>query len=235
MGFHDPRSDLSRLNRGAAGNWLRVDPSTFEVLRFALALSAASEGTFDVSVAPRLVQAGFLPSPDELRGADACADWREIEIDADRCGVRFHKPMWIDLGGVAKGYAVDRAIEAMRRAGCDAGCVNAGGDLRVFGDMEEAVLLRQPEASGEAPVVLLRDGSLASSARTNGVHINGRTRADAASCDFASVVAPCCVAADALTKVVLALGDEAGPVLRRYEARAFLRDQRGWRRLGETP
>ncbi len=77
--------------------------------------------------------------------------------------VSLRKPLWIDLGGIAKGYAVDQAIAAMDLA-ADVQCsVNAGGDLRIQGPAPERVLLRAPADDGQVPVVELDNASLASS------------------------------------------------------------------------
>jgi thiamine biosynthesis lipoprotein len=231
MSFHERESDVSRANREARAAPVQVDPSTVEVLRFAQDLSRRSDGVFDVTVAPILVRSGALPRPEGAPEPDVRATWRDIEIDAASSTVRFARPLWIDLGGIAKGYAVDSAIEVLRRRGMKAGCVNAGGDVRAFGE-SQTILLRAPWPD-RAPVVTLEEGALASSAAGEGapVHFDDR-REPARACDFATVLAPTCMAADALTKLVLAEGAAAEPLLKRYGAHAILRGPAGWTRLG---
>ena len=130
MSFHDPASDVARLNREAARRAVAVHRDTVAVLRWSLEVAAASAGAFDITVAGELVRWGRLPA---LAGipANPSGTWRDIELDEDDGTVRFHRPVVIDLGGIAKGYAVDRAIESLAEAGAQRCCVNAGGDLRV--------------------------------------------------------------------------------------------------------
>src|SRR5262249_49133330 len=98
--------------------------------------------------------------------------------------VRFHRPLWIDLSGIAKGYAIDRAIDVLHAAGADQVCVNAGGDLRVSGSGAERVLLRTDQTGVPMQVIEISDGALASSSgylhrtvcdgRSCGPHVDGR-------------------------------------------------------------
>jgi thiamine biosynthesis lipoprotein len=125
----------------------------------------------------------------------------------------------VDLSGIAKGFAVDRAVEALRAAGVGQGIVNAGGDLAVFGEDARQVAVRDPiDRSRIAATATLRDEALASSGRA----IDPRTRRLVEAIAGASVRAPSCMIADALTKVVGVLGEAAIPVLRHYGASAVL-------------
>lgn len=140
----------------------------------------------------------------------------------------FARPLWIDLGGIAKGYAVDRAVTTLLQHGPTQACVNAGGDLRVTGAAGESVRLASGD-SGPSAMVELEEGSAASSRFTEGVHIRGRPGT------FVCVTAPRCMRADALTKVVMALGDRAAPALARTEARALMLEPgREWQSIGGT-
>lgn len=234
MSFHDPGSDLARLNTAAAGEAVRVDAETFAVLRLAADIARASEGVFDVTLAPALVAAGRLPAPPGP-AADPAARWTDLVLESpDR--VRVLRHLWLDLGGIAKGHAVDLAAEALREAGATAFRINAGGDLRVGGGDPQAVVLAVPDLDAAArPVIELCEGSLASSAMAAGpaVHFDGRTRMAAGHGRFVSVVAPQCALADALTKVVLALGPASVPILAGFGATAYLyAPAEGWQTLG---
>ncbi|WP_228527373.1 FAD:protein FMN transferase [Noviherbaspirillum soli] len=140
MSFHDEASDVARLNRAAIGEQIEVHPRTAEVLAAALAMSVESEGLFNPFCAPKLVAWEQLPAPAAGPAPDWCARGDALALDGTR--VRKNAPSWIDLGGIAKGYAVDAAVDALRGCGVRAGCVNAGGDLRAFGDIDWPVLLR---------------------------------------------------------------------------------------------
>jgi thiamine biosynthesis lipoprotein len=128
----------------------------------------------------------------------------------------------LDLGGIAKGYAVDRAVETLMAHGCCAGLVNAGGDLRVFGEREEAVLLREPDTSFRR--LALRNAALAVSdidaidrpAEHQGYYSRkGKTAARR----YAAVIAKDAATADALTKcVLLCEPHHAARALRELEA-----------------
>lgn len=239
MSFHDPGSDVSRLNRdAAAGHPVRVDPRTAEVLAIALELSAATDGAFDVTVAPRLVAQDLLPRPERAPAPAEEATWRDVEFIAAH-EIAFRRPLWIDLGGIAKGYAVDAAMACLPADPAVQRRVNAGGDLRVAGPGTERVLLKVPGLAADAlPMIEIADGSVASSATSgSGVrgvpHIDGRSRAPLGAGRFASVVAERCVIADALTKVVLAEDEGAAAILARCGATAHVHaPDRGWRTLG---
>jgi thiamine biosynthesis lipoprotein len=240
MSFHEHTSDVSRLNREASTHAVEVDARTFEVLRRALDVSEHSDGLFDVTAGARLVAWGFLPKPE---GAPAPADgtWRDIVLE-DRHRVRFKKPLWIDLGGIAKGYAVDQAVAAMDLPASVQVYVNAGGDLRVAGPHAEPVRLRTAIEMEAVPVIEIEDGALASSSgrehlktfgdRMVGPHV-GRNGASVGADSFVSVAAADCLTADALTKVVLAGGAASEAVLGHFGAIAyFYAPSAGWVTLG---
>jgi len=216
MSFHDPASDVSRLNRDAMRVPVRVDPRTRVVLAAARRVSAASSGVFDVTVAPLLQRWGHLPACAGAPAPDSRADWRDIELGADGT-VRFRRPVTIDLGGIAKGFAVDEAVAAARDAGAAAVFVNAGGDMRASGDRAEPIHIRHPVRAGYwIDLGALREAALASSARAGtlpGPHVDPRRDARAGAFDGVTVRAPTCMMADALTKVALVAPELAGEVL----------------------
>ena len=107
MSFHDPDSDVSRLNRDAASGPVVVDRWTAKVLRWARTIFEATGGLFDCAVGHELMQSGLLPS----QGLDhvESGTFSAVEhLGDDR--FRFSAPIAIDFGGIAKGFAVDRAI-----------------------------------------------------------------------------------------------------------------------------
>jgi len=241
MSFQESDSDLSRLNREAADRSIEVHAATFEVLKLAEEMSQLSDGCFDITVAPQLVALGMLPAPDSRREPDPQATWRDVSLEPNH-RVRFRRPLWIDLGGIAKGYAVDRAIELLRARSAVQACVNAGGDLRIHGPDSERVLLTTGEfRSDSLPVLEVENAAVASSGSVqphaadspSAPHFDGRSRQSVSKAGFVSVLAQHCVTADAVTKVVLALEDQSEPLLRRLGASAHLYDSaRGWRHLG---
>jgi thiamine biosynthesis lipoprotein len=226
MSFHEPASDVRAIARARAGERVRVHAHTAAVLRRALRWARASGGAFDAGCAPRAVAAGWLPAPSDAAEPGALPFEDALALEGREVAVR--APVWLDFGGIAKGYAVDRAVAALRRAGAASGCVNAGGDLRVFGAREETVLVRSPFDARELwPVAALRDAACATSA-------SGAVAARAGVADAprsVTVFAPTACAADALTKIVWQQGALARPLLRRARAHAFVvpRDGAAWR------
>lgn len=241
MSYHDSGSELSQLNRDAAREPVAVSAWTRTVLRAALELAEESDGAFDPSVAPAIRGLGFLPSTPGAPRADRHATWRDIEL-LPRRRVRFRRALRIDLGDIAKGFAVDRAIDVLREGGCTSGLVNAGGDLHAFGPRDWQIGIRDP-ARPEATAcnVPLRNAALATSAgyfsrrkrggRTITALVDGRTRQPLDASLSACVIAPTALIADALTKVVLALGEGANSILGRHGASALILDRCGFRTI----
>ncbi|HEV7491190.1 MAG TPA: FAD:protein FMN transferase [Rhodanobacteraceae bacterium] len=241
MSFHAHDSDVARINRDAAREAVTVDSRTHEVIVLAIEFARASAGRFDPTVAAQLVAWNLLPRPCDASLPDPAADWRDIELLADG-RLRCKKPLWIDLGGIAKGYAVDRAIERLRDFGITQACVNAGGDLRRIGSGMEPVHIRSP-LPPHRPIcaLLLGEGAVASSGsyfewsqcsgRGVGPHVDGVTRGAMLPDRAVSVVADRCVVADALTKIVMSDADAARSVLDEWDAEALVHDSRGQQRI----
>jgi FAD:protein FMN transferase len=211
MSVHDPASDISRLNRDAFAKTVRVHPWTWRVLKAAQTFARESGGIFDITAACRL------------------GDWRDIALEENH-EVRFRRPVVVDLGGIAKGFAVDRAVDALRRAGVSSGMVNAGGDLRVFGPASRAIHLRNPvEPALVSGTLSLRNRAIATSATYFAPRalIDGQTRRALTDLISVTVAAADCMTADALTKIVFVLREKAAPILARHGADALLLERDG--------
>ena len=234
MSFHDPESDVSRMNRDAYHKPVRIHPWTWRVLKAAQEFSRNTDGIFDVTIAAQLVKWNYLPK----RGARFDrVSWRDINLGTSR-HVRFRRPLLIDFGGIAKGFAVDRAVEVLKCKRVSAGIVNAGGDLRAFGSATQLVHLRHPaQPTHTAGAVKLCERAIATSAnyfartkkrgRYTSPILCGRTNGPASDLISVTVAAEDCMTADALTKVVFALREQAAPLLTRYSADALLLEQDG--------
>jgi thiamine biosynthesis lipoprotein len=231
MSFHDRHSDVGRVNRLAHRVPVRVHPWTWQVLQCAQEISFVTRGPFDITIAGELVRMGYLPRSAGRR-ADPRACWTDVELLAGH-RVRFRRPLHIDLGGIAKGFAVDQAIAQLRAGAADAGLVNAGGDLRVFGTVPWRIHLRDPANPGALiPFADLVSGALATSAsyfahsvwrgRTVSPVVDGLRRRPTITTSSASVAAPTCMLADALTKLLLLQGLRAQGLIRRLGGRGFI-------------
>ena len=246
LSSHLPTSDVSRLNQRAALAPIPIDRMTLKATRLALAMSRASHGLFDITVASHLVRRGLLPHPGSAVEPADVASWRDIVIGEGT--IAFRRPLWIDFGGIGKGVAVDEAIRAMQLPASASGYVNAGGDIRVAGHRSTVVLLdvrRSSDRDAVAPAqaaIELCSGAIASSdphpcARAAGTPSSGvlvmpahcgRPRLPDA---FVSVAAPSCAIADALTKVVQAAGEASSSILSRFRARSYYYSQDCWSTL----
>ena len=141
--------------------------------------------------------------------------------------------MLLDLGGIAKGFAVDQAIHALRRGGCSEAIVNAGGDLRRFGRTPHPIYLRR--GAGPVQVAVLRCGAVATSSpyksipdqlsQPIGCIINPQQRRAWDGEGSVMVAARSCMIADALTKVAALAGSSCQPLLDRFGAQAMWDNQ----------
>jgi len=233
MSFHDPASDVSRLNRDAAAEDVVVDAWTCAVIETAVDLYRRSNGAFDITVAPALQRLGLLPCFDALPAAEGRAACDTIALLPGH-RVRFCDPATrIDLGGVAKGFAVDRAVEMLRAHGVARGLVNAGGDLAAFGDTAEPVYIRDPADPRRsiARIEIANEAVASSGGRFDPFGspdpaacavIDARTGAPVRTIAGVTVRAPHCILADALTKVVMIAGEAAADLLDDLGASAML-------------
>lgn len=235
MSCHDPSSELSRLNESGHRRAIPVHPWTFEVFRLAVALFRHSAGSFDCAVGGRQAAAGRLPSWGGERPA-AGGSSEDIDLSAAN-RVRYRKKLHVDFGGIAKGFAVDRAIDALRSAGAASGAVNAGGDMRAFGASAEPVHVRLPGNEGLAAIGEIRDAAVATSIAGEdpplGLPIlDGRSLCRPMA-GLVCVFAGTCALADALTKVVALQGTRSAATLARFGAEAlhWERDAGRWSRI----
>jgi thiamine biosynthesis lipoprotein len=225
MSFHDPRSELSRLNATAHRSPQRVSAQTFAVLSAARDLFERTDRRFDCAVGARLAHQDMLPNHHDADWLHAALDGTsaDLELHPDGC-VSYRRPLCLDLGGIAKGYAVDRAIDTLARCGIASAVVNAGGDLRVLGATERAIHIRDPhDASRLRFAGSLADGAIATSASYYATALIDPTTAEALVDERSySVIAPTCMIADGLTKA-LAVSREAAPTfLAHYGAEALV-------------
>ena len=234
MSFHEANSDVSRINRAAPGEIVRVDRRTYKVLECSKLTSRLSAGAFDITVGGRLVEAGFLPQPYGARAFDPEASFKDLLLLPDNF-VTLKRPAWIDLGGIAKGYAVDRAVQVLKESGVRSGIVNAGGDLYVLGE-PQPIHIRHPEnASLVLPLGSIANAALASSSGffTAKGHNDALVEPRRGRCvkwrQGITVIAARCMIADALTKVVRLAPRRAPGLLGQCYAQALLIDRRGMR------
>jgi thiamine biosynthesis lipoprotein len=234
MSTWKPESEISRLNIAAGtGEWTALASETLEVLLAAQQLARASEGAFDVTVGPLMHAWGFRdggpgpPATAALDSARRLVGSVVLEIDSAGSRARLRRSgAAVDLGAIAKGYALDRAAAAMRAAGASGGMVDLGGNVLVFGeppgDREEWVIgildPRDPQAT--IGTIRLRSGSVASSGdyeqffEAGGVrysHIMDPARGEPARGTLqTTAIAPTGLQSDGLSTTLFVLGPERG-------------------------
>lgn len=234
MSAHEVDSDVSRINRFSHARAVEVDEWTARVIERSLFWSKQSEGAFDMVRAGRsALEQGRIPRhPDQPPATVSHWTWLEIQ----GVHVRLPKPGCLDLGGIAKGFAVDRAVESLRGAGCTSGLVNAGGDLRTFGPQARMISIVEPSTRMTILEVGLRDAAMATSAgleEAGGLTFDHLADARSGWTSVTVIAAKACDA-DALTKVVWALGPSAASLLFEAKAQAFVfRADGGVERFGE--
>ena len=250
-------SEISRLNAAAADVAVPLSRDSRALLDRARQLHRESAGAFDITCRPlvtlwrRAGEAGRLPTPPEITAARAASSWEQLELTAEGARKRSASAQ-VDLGGIAKGYAIDRALESLRAHGLTGGLVEVGGDLAVFGSAPDGeaweIAVRDPRSETVWGTLRLRAGAVCTSGDyARYVEIEGRRHshivdprsgqpADRAA--SVTVVAPDATTADAWATALAVLGPEGLPLLPApgtVEALLVFRDDDGRLHASATP
>jgi thiamine biosynthesis lipoprotein len=177
MSVHRADSELSRLNRGAGLGPMRVPPALLDVVEQACACARRSGGLYDPTVLPLMTLYGFygagrtgLPSTAEVDRALAAVAFEDVQVDRGAGTLALaRRGMGLDLGSIGKGWAVDRAVAALRAEGVTSGLVDAGGNVYGLGVPEDgaegwSVALFHPRTGRTERVFTLKDAAVATSA-----------------------------------------------------------------------
>jgi FAD:protein FMN transferase len=229
MSTYKPTSQVSLVNAEAAQRPVRIDADLFGLLETSLEYSRITEGAFDITYA----SVGYLydfrkhvkPSDAAIAKALPAVDYRHLLLDRETRSVRFSQPgVRIDLGGIAKGWAVDRGIEILRAAGVGRAMVTAGGDTRIIGDrfgQPWMVGIRDPRDEHKVVVrIPLEDAALSTSGdyerffEENGVRyhhiLEPATGKPARAVHSVTIIGPTATRTDGLSKTIFVLGIERG-------------------------
>jgi len=225
MSAHLSAGELGRLNDAPPGEVVPLSAETMRVLRLAHAFAAQTDGAFDVTCRPLIEtwkQAGRakrLPTDEEIAAALARTGWRNFEL-LDGGVRKLVDGAGVDLGGIAKGFGIDRAVEAMRQAGATGGLVNVGGDVACFGRRQDGrawrIAVQSPFDASAIALLELTDGAVCTSGNYQRfVEIDGkryshimdpRTGRPAEMTPSVTVTAPTAVTADAWATALSVLG-----------------------------
>jgi FAD:protein FMN transferase len=236
LSFHSEASELSAFNRWAltgagTSSTLSLSQELRDIFTLALDLNAQSEGLYDICVAPLLVTDRQLP---EHLDSIACAEGGGQDIQLTEAGVRVARSLCVDLGGIAKGYAVDQAM-ALVPDGITA-TINAGGDLAMNDWQGQSVSLRY----GRRSSALRQTDMLSASVATSGNYhrygklgiVNPLTGKPVKKGGSVSVFAGSAMLADALTKAVwLSPASLSKSLLNHYQASAIGLNRFGFRHV----
>ncbi len=227
-------SELSRVNQAAGLKPVGVSAETFDLLRRALEVAEYTEGGFNIAIglAVRLwniPEAPRIPTAMELDIAAQYVDYRRIHLDAARRTVFLEKPgMRIDIGGIGKGFAAEKAAAVMREIGATGGLVAVAGDFRVFGRRADGTAwpigIQHPREPGKILATLdATDEAVSTSGdyeryfMQDGVRyhhiLDPKTLQPARLCQSVTIIAPDGTTADALATGVFVMGPVRGLAL----------------------
>lgn len=232
LSTYKPYSEITAINESAGGGAVKVDPLVLAVLDSSVAYWRLTGGAFDPTVGPLLDIWGFksasprVPSAAELDSTLKLVDAGMLALNAKRGEVRLRTPgQALDLGGIAKGFALDRAALALRRAGVKNALLNFGGNLLFMGEASAGTPwsagVVHPRASDRIVAKFsARDVAVSTSGDYENYFISGgeryshildpRTGRPAAQICSATVIAGAGTGSDALSTAVVALGPEPG-------------------------
>ena len=225
-------SELSRVNREAPKGWVAVSDEMMNLINKAFQVSELTQGAFDITYASvgryYDYRAGKAPDPETVQAAVQAINYRYVERDLENNRLRFRHPdVYIALGGIAKGHAVDRAMAILQRAGVTQASVSAGGDSLIVGDRGGkpwTVGIKHPrEADKMSAVLPLVDTAVSTSGdyeryfERDGVRyhhiLDPATGQSATGAWSVTILGPEATLTDALSTSVFVLGPERGLAL----------------------
>lgn len=229
-----PTSELSQVNAAAGREPVVVGPETLELVSRSLEMARLTEGGFNIAVGPAVeawsvTERERIPTREELQSLRLLVDWTMINIDSQARTIFLPKPgMRIDVGGIGKGYAADRAVDVMRKMGAKGGVVALSGDIKTFGDLPGMqgfpVGIRHPRQEGALiATVDLKNEAISTAGdyeryfEREGVRyhhiLDPKSLQPARQCQSVTVIAAEGTVADGLDTGIFVLGPEKGMAL----------------------
>ena len=232
MSFHDRTSELSYINQNAHKKCCAISIELEEVIARSLDISKQSNGLFDITIADDMIKAGLLPMQKTDTVITISASFKDIILPGDQT-IAFKQPLLIDLGGIAKGYAVDKAYQKIVDHVDDV-VINAGGDLKHKCWQNKSVLI-QTNNEDVIPITMHAPAQATSSwyyqDNQKAAIMNPIRKFFSQTKQTVSVCAKECMTADALTKLCF-LMDNPEDILQNFGAKALYFDsnnQQIWR------
>jgi thiamine biosynthesis lipoprotein len=243
-------SELSRVNAEAGRQPVRVSQETLELVARSLEMAQLTHGGFNIALGPAVeawsvTEQQRIPDDKELQQLKPLVDWTSIQVNKEAGTIYLpRKGMRIDVGGIGKGYAADRAVEQMKRAGAMGGVIALSGDIKTFGLLPDRnwfpVGIRHPRVDGGLIAMIdLKDEAISTAGdyerffERDGVRyhhiLDSQTLQPARGCQSVSVIAKEGTVADGLDTGIFVLGPEAGMALveRLPDVEAIIVDKEG--------
>jgi len=243
-------SELSQVNQAAGRHPVKVSQETLELVRRSLELARLTDGGFNIAVGPAVemwsvTERQHVPSEAELQQLKLVVDWKSIQVDeVTKTIYLLRAGMRIDVGGIGKGYAADRAVEELKKAGVSGGVVALSGDIKTFGSLPGTdgfpVGIKHPRREGALLATLELKNEAISTAgdyerffERDGVRyhhiLDPQSLQPARECQSVSVVAKEGTVADGLDTGIFVLGPKRGMELveRLPDVEAIIVDREG--------
>ncbi len=229
-----PDSELSRVNAEAGLQPVTVSQETLGLVARALEMARLTHGGFNIALGPAVeawsvTERQHIPDDAELQHLKPLVDWTTIQLDIEKQTIYLpRKGMRIDVGGIGKGYAADRAVEAMKRVGAAGGVVALSGDIKTFGQLPDLngfpIGIRHPRQDDALLAMIdLREEAISTAGdyerffERDGVRyhhiLDPRTLRPARGCKSVTIIAKEGTVADGLDTGVFVLGPEEGMAL----------------------
>lgn len=233
INFYSDKSELAEINRNAGIHSVKVSSGTLDVIDKAVSVAEKSGGAFDPTIGPIVNLWDFLkkkrPMENEIARTLPLVRYKDILINrSDSTIFLKRKGMLIDLGGIAKGYAADLAVESLKREGILSGLVSIAGDIRTFGMKPDkgpwTIGIKNPRQTGEKDEIVARIRLSNKAISTSGDYeryfisddkryhhlLDPKTGMPALGCRSVSIVTDNAVNTDAFSTAVFILGPERG-------------------------
>jgi FAD:protein FMN transferase len=233
LNFHSAESEISLINRNAGLSGVKVSPDVLRLADKAFYVSEKTKGSFDITIGPLSSMYNFRkhirPDDGRIREKLSLINYRDLLTDSAKSTVYLkRRGMLIDPGGIAKGYAADRAVETLKTQGIHAGIVAIAGDIKAFGLKPDGkpwkIGIRNPDAKGDKDDIMasieLTDMAISTSGNyeryfiSNGKRfhhlLDPKTGYPAEGCRSVTVIAEEGVFTDAFATGIFILGPEKG-------------------------
>jgi thiamine biosynthesis lipoprotein len=249
--FFSPDSEVSIINRNAGISPVKVSPELLEIIEKTLYVSEKTEGIFDITIGAVIKLYDFhkkiKPEDDEIKKSLPLVNYKNLIIDKNKSTVFLRKTgMLIDLGGIVKGYAADKAVEILKRQGINSALVSVAGDIKAFGVKPDGrpwnIGIRNPRAEGEEDDIMATIKLSNMAISTSGDYeryfildgkryhhlLDPKTGYPAEGFQSVSVITDSGVFADAFSTAIFILGPERGTkILKEMSLDGITIDSRG--------